>query len=92
VKNGGTVLTRLMASAVYRGVNLVYRTAPSERALRFLLHFNKCVGLATWMVVCRHFDETPAGNDTLMRFTKEFIRTNISPGDTCWMLGANRGT
>lgn len=82
---------RLMASTIYRGINLVYGAAPGERVLRFLLHLNKYVGQATWMVVCRHFDESPARNDTLMRFTQEFLKTHISQEDTALDVGCHQG-
>lgn len=86
-----SLMTRLMASAIYRGMNLFYRAYPSERILRFLLHFEKYVGQATWMVVCRHFEESPARNDRLMRFTQEFLRAHIGPGDTVLDVGCHQG-
>jgi len=83
-----TPLTRLMASAVYRGIGLFYRAAPRESTLRWLLHFNKYVGLASWMVVCEHFSADPERNDKLLHFTQEFIKANIGSEDTVLDVGA----
>lgn len=84
-------LIRLMACAIYRGMSLVYRAAPGERTLRYLLHFNKYVGQATWMAVCQHFAESPGRNDLLMRFTQGFIRAHIGADDTVLDVGCHQG-
>jgi 2-polyprenyl-3-methyl-5-hydroxy-6-metoxy-1,4-benzoquinol methylase len=83
--------TKVIASAVYRGINLLYSAFPSERTLRLLLHLNKYVEQATWMVVCRHFDESPARNDALMRVSQEFLRAHISREDTVLDVGCHQG-
>ena len=86
-----SLLTRLTASAVYRGIGLFYRAAPRESTLRWLLHFNKYVALASWMVVCEHFNTDPERNDKLLRFTQEFIKANIGSEDTVLDVGCHQG-
>lgn len=83
--------TRLMASAIYRGINAFYGIRPGADALRSLLHFNKYVEQATWMVVCRHFAESRARNNMLMRFTQTFLKAHIGPRDAVLDVGCHQG-
>ena len=83
--------TRAMAALVYRGMSLVYRMWPGARTLRVLLHLNKYIGQATWMVVCRHFERSPLRNERLMRFTREFLNAQVEAGDTVLDVGCHEG-
>lgn len=86
-----SLVTRTTAGLIYRGLDLLYRTAPGPRTLRFLLHVNKYVGQATWMVVCRHFERSPLRNERLMRFTREFLDAHIEADDTVLDVGCHEG-
>jgi len=80
-----------MAALLYRGMNLVYQARPGARTLRVLLHANKYVTQATWMVVCRHFERSPLRNARLMRFTLEFLDAHTERDDTVLDVGCHEG-